>query len=77
MAYDLGSRESPLTLLEPIQLDTARVVKPYLSGMALSVDGEVLFVADAHGQSLIEVDLMTRQTRRLIALEGIPYQFPI
>lgn len=65
MAYDAGQRAAPLQHLPAIQLDTARVSKPYLGGIAVGSKGGFLYVADAHGQSLIEVDLKSGKTGRI------------
>ncbi len=73
LVYDASKRKARLTHLDPIVLDTSQVAKPYLGGIALSHEGNVLFVADAHNQSLIEVEVETETTRRVIPLDGIPY----
>jgi DNA-binding beta-propeller fold protein YncE len=54
MTYNADDRETPLTLSDPITLDTLRVQKPYLAGIVLNAAGTTLYVADAHGQSLLK-----------------------
>lgn len=74
IAYDASKETAPLSLLEPIALDTAQVKKPYLTGLALNKTGDKLYVGDAHNQTIWVVDPIKGVQLSAIALDGVPYQ---
>lgn len=74
MTYNPAQENAPLTLIKPIQLDTSKVKKPYLTGLTLNKAGDRLYVGDAHNEAIWVVDPTNGTLRSTIELNAIPYE---